>query len=106
MKVEEIIKLLDAGYSKDEIMAMNKEPEQQEESQEPEQEEQPEPEQQSEQQEDMTAAVSEFKSAIEDLKKEFIAANIMASNQAGEKEVTAETAVANIINPFTGREGK
>lgn len=105
MKVEEIIKLLDAGYSKDEIMEMNKEPEQQEESQEPEQEVQPEPEQQPEQ-EDMTAAVKEFKSAIEDLKKEFIAANIMASNQAGEKEVTAETAVANIINPFTEREGK
>ena len=69
MKVEEIIKLLDAGYSKDEIMAMNKEPEQQEESQEPEQEARPEPEQQPEQQEDMTAAVKEFKSAIEDLKK-------------------------------------
>ena len=30
----------------------------------------------------------------------------MTSNQAGEKEVTAETAVANIINPFTEREGK
>jgi DNA-binding transcriptional MerR regulator len=104
MKVEEIIKLLDAGYSKDEIMEMNKEPEQQEESQEPEQAAQPEPEQQPEQQEDMTAAVKEFKSAIEDLKKEFIAANIMASNQAGDQTATAETAVANIINPFKGKE--
>ena len=105
MTVDEIIKLLDAGYTKDEIIEMTQEPEPQEpEPQEPEpQQEQQEPEpQQPVTDNEITAAVNEFKTAIDDLKKEFIAANIMTSNRAGEKnqEATAETAVANIINPF------
>jgi len=105
MKVDEIIKLLDAGYTKDEIIEMTKEPEPQQEQQELEpQQEQQEPEpQQPETDNEMTAAVKEFKTAIDDLKKEFIAANIMASNRAGEQTATAETAVANIINPFNNK---
>lgn len=103
MKVDEIIKLLDAGYTKDEIIEMTKEPEPQQKQNESEsqQEQQESESQQSETDNEMTEAVREFKTAIDDLKKEFIAANIMASNQAGEQTATAETAVANIINPFT-----
>ena len=103
MKVDEIIKLLDAGYTKEEILEMNKDPEQPE-HEEPEQPEQPEHEEPVQPDvNEMSAAVKEFKTAIDDLKKEFIAANIMASNRAGEQTATAETAVANIINPFTNK---
>ena len=105
MKVDEIIKLLDAGYTKDEILEMNKDPEQPE-HEESEHEEPVQSEHEEHVQPDVTemsAAVREFKTAIDDLKKEFIAANIMASNRVGEQTATAETAVANIINPFTNK---
>ena len=91
MEYNEIIKLLDAGYSREEIMAMQKEPE-------PTPEPAPEPEPTPELTDGvMSNLVNEMRDAFNEMKKEFIAFNIMASKQPEEK--TPEDIIANIINP-------
>lgn len=100
MKYEEIIKLLDAGYTRDEIIQMQDEPKQDE----PKQDEpkQDEPKQAA----DVTNEVlSELKTLFEDMKKEFTAMNIMNSRQKEDETITGDNAIANIINPFK-KEGK
>lgn len=84
MKYNEIIKLLDAGYTRDDIMGMN-------ENKEPEPEPGKEPE--------MNNEFTELKEALNDLKKEIIASNIMNSSINGESEITGEDVIANIISP-------
>ena len=88
MKYEEIIKLLDAGYSRDEILAMKDAPAQKEPA--------PAPE---EQQPDMADVLKEMRDTFADMRKEFIAMNIMNSNQPPDSEKTSEEIIANIINP-------
>ena len=86
MKYDEIIKLLDAGYTRDEILAMKDAPAQDE----------PKPE---EQQPDMADVLKEMRDTFADMRKEFIAMNIMNSNQPPDSEKTSEDIIANIINP-------
>lgn len=101
MKYEEIIKLLDAGYTRDEIMAMEddeskaldsdgKTDDSTGETKVPEKME-------------MSGLVKEMRDAFAEMKKEFTAFNIMSSRQPEEK--TPEDIIANIINP-TRKENK
>lgn len=112
MEYLEIIKLLDAGYTKEEIMKMEeknvsglnsaddpKEPE----PKEPEPKE-PEPKEPDTNQ-FMTEALKEIKEAFEDIRKEIQAAYIMAARQAPEVQPTSEDIIANIINPFKREKG-
>ena len=91
MKYDEIIKLLDAGYTRDEIIAMKEEPEEKK----PE-EKKPE-ETGSNDNSGMSDLVKEMRDVFAEMKKEFTAFNIMASRQPEEK--TPGDIIANIINP-------
>ena len=92
MEYNEIIKLLDAGYSRDEIMAMQKEPEPPKE---------PEPKEPNPPKEPTDGGVSdlikEMRDAFSEMRKEFTALNILSSRQPEEK--TSEDIIASIINP-------
>ena len=99
MNFEEVMKLLDAGYTKDEILAMNQEPEA-----EPETEPETEPAT-NENAVDMSAitdALGEVKATFDELKKEMIAMNIMNS-RIENPEQSANDILANIINPFENK---
>ena len=102
MKYDEIIKLLDAGYTRDEIMSMKddetKAPDPNEKKTDDSDVETKAPEET-----EMSGLVKEMRDAFAEMKKEFIAFNIMASRQPEEK--TPEDIIANIINP-TRRENK
>ena len=90
MQYTEIIKLLDAGYSREEILAMKDEP-----TPEP----TPEPEVAG-----MSDLVKEMRDAFSEMRKEFTALNIMSSRQPEEK--TPEDIIANIINPTRKKKGE
>lgn len=96
MKYDEIIKLLDAGYTRDEIMAMKddetKAPDPNEKKTDDSKVENKTPEET-----ELSGVVKEMRDAFAEMKKEFIAFNIMASRQPEEK--TPEDIIANIINP-------
>ena len=97
MKFEEVMKLLDAGYTKDEILAM---------------------EEAGADQKDKTGsdhasddgtglsaindALGQVKETFESFKKEIIAMNIMNSRQDN-KEQSADDILAKIINPFDNK---
>ena len=100
MKYEEIIKLLDAGYSRDEILAMNKEPAPAPDPKEPEPTPAPEPA-------DITAGImEEVKGMFAEMKKELTAMNIMNSRQESDEVRTGEDILASIINPVKNNGGK
>ena len=105
MKYDDIIKLLDAGFTRDEILNITSEPEQVD--QEPEQTDQ-EPEQTDPEpiQDVLAEVMTQLKGAVEDMKKEFTAMNIMNSRQEDDK--TGDDIIANIINPpkYNKKEGK
>ena len=90
MQYTEIIKLLDAGYTREEILAMNNEP-----TPEP----TPEPAENG-----MSELVKEMRDAFSEMRKEFTAFNIMSSRQPEEK--TPEDIIANIINPTRKKKGE
>ena len=102
MKYEEIIKLLDAGYTRDEIMKMKDEPKA------------PDPDEKktddskvetkTPDETEMSGLVKEMRDAFAEMKKEFTAFNIMASRQPEEK--TPEDIIANIINPTRKKKGE
>ena len=103
MKYDEIIKLLDAGYSREEIMAMNEEPENVNNNAETE----TDPGENMNNNSDSTGMsdlVKEMRDAFSEMKKEFTAMNIMASRQPEEK--TPEDIIANIINPSRKKKGE
>ena len=103
MKYEEIIKLLDAGYSRDEILAMNEEPEETNNNS----NSNPDPGEDVNNNSDstgMTELVKEMRDAFAEMKKEFTAFNIMSSRQPEEK--TPEDIIANIINPTRTKKGE
>ena len=100
MKFDEIMKLLDAGYTKDEILAMKEEagsdPEDQKEP------ENPEPAG-NDKAVDVSAIIDtlgEVKTVFEDFKKEMIAMNIMNSRIDADPEQSVDDILAEIINPF------
>ena len=105
MKYDEIIKLLDAGYTRDEILNMQDAPEEKQDA--PEEKQDPAPE---EKQEDapvsMDAIMSEVKDMFAEMKKELTAMNILNSRQSGEENKTSEDVLASIINPTTKSGGK
>ena len=87
MKYEEIIKLLDAGYSRDEILAMKEAPAD------------PTPADPTPAEPNMTDVMNEMKEMFNDMRKEFTAFNIMNSKMPEDSERTSEEIIANIINP-------
>ena len=91
MKYEEIIKLLDAGYSRDEILKMQDAPAEEPDPEEPKPEE-PAPV-------SMDAIMSEVKDMFAEMKKELTAMNILNSRQSAEESKTSEDILASIINP-------
>ena len=96
MNYNEIIKLLDAGYSREEILQMDeKEPEP---APEPEPESEPAPD-------PMTTIMTEVKDMFADLRKELTAMNIMNSRQQDDHN-EPEDILANIINPTKNNGGK
>ena len=101
MKYDEIIKLLDAGYSREEILAMKEETEPKE--TEPKETEPKEPTGSNEDS-GMSDLVKEMRDAFSEMRKEFTAMNIMASRQPEEK--TPEDIIANIINPTRKKKGE
>ena len=96
MKYEEIIKLIDAGYSREEILEMDKEPA-------PEDKKDPAPEDKKDPAPDMSGMMEEMKTMFSDLTKELIASNIMRSRQDGEDP--EEDIIAKIINPKIDKNG-
>ena len=102
MKYDEIIKLLDAGYSREEIMAMNEEPEETNNNS----NSNPDSDENVNNNSDsgMSELVKEMRDAFTEMKKEFTAFNIMSSRQPEEK--TPEDIIANIINPTRAKKGE
>ena len=96
MKYDEIIKLLDAGYTRDEILNMQDAPEEEQDTA------------QDEEQEEsisMDAIMSEVKDMFAEMKKELTAMNILNSRQSGEDNKTGEDILAAIINPTRNKNG-
>ena len=93
MKYEEIIKLLNAGYSREEILAMKEAPAE-------------DPKPQEEDPTDMSAVLNEMKEMFNDMGKVFSAMNIMNSRMPDEQEKTSEEIIANIISPVKSKEQK
>ena len=105
MKYEEIIKLLDAGYSRDEILAMKEEP-----APAPDPEPSPgdpEPSSVQDPAADITAGImEEVKGMFAEMKKELTAMNILNSRQESDEVRTGEDILASIINPVKNNGGK
>ena len=103
MKYEEIIRLLDAGYTREEILEMDtpdqeeKKDTNQEEKKDPDQEEKKDPAP------DMAGMMDEMKKMFSDLTKELVASNIMRSRIDGEDD--NEDIIAKIINPKIDKNG-
>ena len=104
MKYEEIIKLLDAGYSREEILEMDKEPAPEDKKDPaPKDEKDPAPEDKKDPAPDMADMMEEMKTMFSDLTKELIASNIMRSRIDGEDD--NEDIIAKIINPKIDKNG-
>lgn len=92
MKYEDIIKLLDNGYSREDILKMDQESVDSEETT-------------TNDSEDLNSvneigkALQEVRDSINDFKKEITAMNIMNSSIEGDSKERPEDIIANIINP-------
>ena len=103
MDYNEIIKLLDAGYTREEIMAMKTEPEEKKPEEKKPEEKKPD-ETKPDNDNDMSTLVKEMRDMFSEMRKEFTAFNIMSSRQPEEK--TPEDIIANIINPTRKKKGE
>ena len=105
MKYEEVIKLLDAGYSRDEILAMKEEPAPADPAPAP---ADPAPASADPADPaDITAGImEEVKGMFAEMKKELTAMNIMNSRQESDEVRTGEDILASIINPVKNNGGK
>lgn len=93
MKYEEIIKLLDAGYSRDEILNMEENPNDNiDDNKDPDTDTEENPN-------DLNSVYAEMKDMFAEMKKEITAMNILSSRQPSEKARTSEDIIATIINP-------
>lgn len=99
MKYEEIIKLLDAGYSREEILEMDRPAPEPDPAPAPE----PDPAPTDTPAPDMAGMMEEMKTMFSDLTKELIASNIMRSRIDGEDD--NEDIIAKIINPKIDKNG-
>ena len=100
MKYDEIIKLLDAGYSRDEILAMKEEP-----APAPDPEPTPADPEPAPAPDPAADVMKEMKEMFAEMKKELTAMNIMYSRQEPEDVKTGEDVLANIINPTMRKNG-
>ena len=103
MKAEDILKLVEAGFSKDEIIALNgpaeSEPEK-ETTVDPEPEQTPEPQQAPAPAEDPNAKrYDELLQAVQKLTGAIQAGNILNSNNRAEETKTAEQIMAEVLLP-------
>ena len=98
MKYTEIIKLLDAGYTREEILNMDEPEETKPEETKPEETKPEETENTP-----SSEILGELKELFTDMRKEFTAMNIMNSRRDSEAK-TGEDIIANIINPFDRKE--
>ena len=99
MNYTEIIKLLDKGFTREEILQMQEPaPEEKQETAPEEKQEDPAPV-------SMDAVMSEVKDMFAEMKKELTAMNILNSRQSAEEQNTAEDILANIINPTRIKNG-
>lgn len=96
MQYTEIIKLLDAGYTRDEILKME-EPKPDDPKPDETKPDDPKPDE-TKPHETVTAALDELKSLFADMKKEFTAMNIMNSRREDET-ISGDDVLASIINP-------
>ena len=98
MKYEEVIEMLKAGFSVDEIREMEKEPEEPTKTEDPKDETS---ETTAEIPNEFTEAVSEMREMFSDLKREIQAMNILNSKiDLPDENKQIEDLIANIINPF------
>lgn len=97
MNYTDIIKLLDAGYTREQILEMKEEPEKVED---PAPEEKKEPETH----DIMESVMTEVKDMFAEMKKELTAMNILNSRQEGEEFKSSEDILASIINPTKKKE--
>ena len=105
MKYEDIIKLLDAGYSRDEILAMKEEPVPADPAHADPAPADPAPADPAPA--DPAADVmKEMKEMFAEMKKELTAMNIMNSRQGADDVNSGEDILASIINPVRNNGGK
>lgn len=105
MKYEDIIKLLDAGYSREEILAMKEEPAPADPA--PADPAPADPAPADPAPADPAADVmKEMKEMFAEMKKELTAMNIMNSRQNSDDVKTGEDILASIINPVRNNGGK
>lgn len=100
MKYEEIIKLLDAGYTREDILEMDKP------APEPDPAPAPEPDPAQDNTDpapDMAGMMAAMEKMFSDLTKELVASNIMRSRIDGEDD--NEDIIAKIINPKIDKNG-
>ena len=101
MNYTDIIKLLDAGYTREQILEMKDEPAPQEDKKEPApQEDKKEPDTH----DIMESVMTEVKDMFSEMKKELTAMNILNSRQEGEEFKSSEDILASIINPTKKKE--
>lgn len=103
MKAEDILKLVEAGFSKDEIIALNGPAEHEPEKEpavDPEPEQAPEPQQSPAPAEDPNAKrYDELLQAVQKLTGAIQAGNILNSNNRAEETKTAEQIMAEVLLP-------
>ena len=101
MKYKEIIKLLDAGYSREEILAMKEEP-----APAPDPEPTPNDPEPAPAPDPAADVMKEMKEMFAEMKKELTAMNILNSRQESDEVKTGEDILASIINPVRNNGGK
>lgn len=101
MKYEEVLDMLNKGFTVEEIRAMeHSEPEQEPET--PSEPETPADSEENEMISQFRESITELRDAFADLKKEMQAFNIMNSQLPPENVRSGDDIIASIINPFEG----
>ena len=115
-KMEDVLALSTAGFSKDDILKMSavgtkdtgkKDPEKKEEPEKEDPEKKEEPEKKDPEKKEEPAGIEKLQGSIEELIKTIQASNLKGTNIGGdEKQVTAEDVLGGIINPYLEKEKK
>ena len=101
MNYTDIIKLLDAGYTREQILEMKDESaKDQQEDKKDQQDDKKEPDTH----DIMESVMTEVKDMFSEMKKELTAMNILNSRQEGEEFKSSEDILASIINPTKKKE--
>ena len=103
MRYEELIKLLDAGYTREEILEMDKPDPADKKDPDPVDKKDPDPADKKDPAPDMTGFMDDMRKMFSDLTKELVASNIMRSRIDGEDD--NEDIIAKIINPKIDKNG-